>query len=78
MDARKGYYTLIQFRPDASRLEAVNMGILLFCPETGFIAAPGQNQSAGRESGRSRAAQFRPQQRQTRSGAPAEDRFGRL
>jgi len=54
MDARKGYYTLIQFRPDASRLEAVNMGVLLFCPETGFIGArlAKSNQRAAKLVGR--------------------------
>src|SRR5437868_15485516 len=56
---RKGYYTLIQFRPDASRLEAVNMGVLLFCPETGFIAArlAKSNQRAAKLVGR---AQLNP------------------
>ncbi len=54
MDVKKGYYTLVQFRPDASRLEAVNMGVLLFCPETGFIAArlAKSNQRAARLVGR--------------------------
>jgi hypothetical protein len=35
----KGYYSLVQFCPDMSRLEAVNVGVLLFCPEGGFIEA---------------------------------------
>jgi hypothetical protein len=39
MNAKRGYYSLIQFCPDPSRSEAVNVGVLLFCPETGFIAA---------------------------------------
>jgi hypothetical protein len=39
MKPMRGYYSLIQFCPDASRLEAVNMGVLLFCPEANFIAA---------------------------------------
>ncbi len=39
MNAKRGYYSLIQFCPDPSRAEAVNVGILLFCPEVGFIAA---------------------------------------
>jgi hypothetical protein len=39
MNAKRGYYSLIQFCPDPSRSEAVNVGILLFCPELGFIAA---------------------------------------
>src|SRR5688572_28005390 len=39
MNAKKGYYSLIQFCPDASRLETVNVGVLLFCPDIQFIAA---------------------------------------
>ena len=39
MTAQKGYYCLIQFCPDPSRLEAVNVGVLLFCPGANFIAA---------------------------------------
>jgi hypothetical protein len=39
MNAKRGYYSLIQFCPDPSRAEAVNVGVLLFCPELGFIAA---------------------------------------
>ncbi len=39
MKAQKGYYSLIQFCPDRSRLEAVNVGVLLFCPDPHFIAA---------------------------------------
>lgn len=39
MNAKKGYYSLIQFCPDVSRLEAVNVGVLLFCPDAQFIAA---------------------------------------
>lgn len=35
----KGYYSLVQFCPDMSRLEAVNVGLLLFCPEARFIGA---------------------------------------
>jgi Protein of unknown function (DUF3037) len=38
MTAQKGYYCLIQFCPDPSRLEAVNVGVLLFCPGTKFAA----------------------------------------
>lgn len=37
MEYRKGYYSLIQFCPDPSRLEAVNIGVLLFCPELQFL-----------------------------------------
>jgi len=39
MSAKRGYYSLIQFCPDPSRAEAVNLGVLLFCPEAHFIAA---------------------------------------
>lgn len=39
MNAMKGYYSLIQFCPNASRLEAVNVGVLLLCPDVQFIAA---------------------------------------
>src|SRR5437016_4286218 len=39
MKAQKGYYSLIQFCPDPSRLEAVNVGVVLFCPDAQFIAA---------------------------------------
>jgi len=35
----KGYYSIIQFCPDISRQEAANIGVLLFCPELGFIRA---------------------------------------
>ena len=35
----KGYYSVIQFSPDPARAEAVNVGVLLFCPARGFIAA---------------------------------------
>ena len=33
----KGYYSLIQFCPDQSRLEAANVGVVLFCPELDFL-----------------------------------------
>jgi hypothetical protein len=33
------YYSLIQYCPDLSRAEAVNVGVLLFCPELGFVDA---------------------------------------
>lgn len=39
MNAKKGYYSLIQFCPDVSRLESVNLGVVLFCPDARFIAA---------------------------------------
>jgi hypothetical protein len=37
MTAKRGYYSLVQFCPDPSRAEAVNVGVLLFCPEEQFI-----------------------------------------
>jgi len=39
MTIEKGYYSLIQFCPDVSRLEAVNLGVILFCPGSGFLKA---------------------------------------
>ena len=39
MKPMRGYYCLIQFCPDPSRAEAVNLGMLLFCPDAKFIAA---------------------------------------
>jgi hypothetical protein len=39
MTPAKGYYSLIQYCPDLGRLEAANVGILLFCPERLFLEA---------------------------------------
>ena len=39
MKPTKGYYCLIQYCPDLSRLEAANIGVLLFCPERTFLQA---------------------------------------
>jgi hypothetical protein len=39
MSATKGYYSIIQYCPDLGRFEAANVGVLLFCPETGFLKA---------------------------------------
>lgn len=39
MKPQKGYYSLIQFCPDASRLESVNLGVILFCPAINFLNA---------------------------------------
>ncbi len=39
MKANRGYYSIVQYCPDLSRLEAANVGVLLFCPELHFIAA---------------------------------------
>ncbi|MCZ2150132.1 MAG: DUF3037 domain-containing protein [Bryobacterales bacterium] len=35
----KGYYSIIQYCPDPSRLEAVNVGVALFCPEMRWLKA---------------------------------------
>jgi len=39
MSLTKGYYSIIQYCPDPSRLEAVNIGVALFCPELRFLRA---------------------------------------
>ncbi len=39
MKPKRGYYSLIQFCPNPSRLEAVNVGVVLLCPDADFIAA---------------------------------------
>lgn len=39
MKPQKGYYSVIQYCPDLSRFEAANIGVLLFCPESGFLKA---------------------------------------
>ena len=39
MGAARGYYSLIQYCPDLSKAESVNVGVLLFCPESKFIDA---------------------------------------
>ncbi|WP_237226247.1 DUF3037 domain-containing protein [Rubinisphaera sp. JC750] len=39
MKPQKGYYSVIQYCPDLSRFEAVNIGVLLFCPDSGFLKA---------------------------------------
>jgi len=33
----RGYYSIVQYCPDPSRLEAVNIGLALFCPECSFL-----------------------------------------
>ena len=35
----KGYYSIIQYCPDLSRLESANIGVILFCPDERFIRA---------------------------------------
>lgn len=39
MKTAKGYYSLVQYCPDLSRLEAANVGVILFCPELRYIRA---------------------------------------
>jgi hypothetical protein len=39
MEAQSGYYSLIQYCPDFSREESVNVGVLLLCPEIRFLEA---------------------------------------
>src|SRR5688500_1973198 len=43
---KNGYYSIIQYCPDRSRMEAANVGVLLFCPEVKFLdvmTAPGND-----------------------------------
>jgi hypothetical protein len=37
MDRSKGFYALVQFCPDLSRLEAANIGVVLLCPDLDFV-----------------------------------------
>jgi hypothetical protein len=39
MKPTKGYYCIVQYCPDLGRLEAANVGVLLFCPERYFLKA---------------------------------------
>lgn len=39
MTLTTGYYSLIQYCPDASREEAANVGVVLFCPEIHYLKA---------------------------------------
>ncbi|MCH8043866.1 MAG: DUF3037 domain-containing protein [Planctomycetes bacterium] len=39
MKPSKGYYCIIQYCPDLSRLESANIGVLIFCPERSFLKA---------------------------------------
>ncbi len=54
MKPKRGYYSLIQFCPNASRLEVVNIGVVLFCPEVEFLDArtSGNNSRAEKLVGR--------------------------
>jgi hypothetical protein len=35
--ATKSYYSLTPVCPDASRLESINLGVLVYSPETGWL-----------------------------------------
>lgn len=39
MESIRGYYSIIQYCPDRSRLEAVNIGVALYCPQIRFLRA---------------------------------------
>lgn len=39
MSTAKGYYSVVQYCPDASRSEGANVGVVLFCPEIAFVDA---------------------------------------
>ena len=39
MNPSKGYYSIIQYCPDLMLGEVANVGVLLFCPERGFLKA---------------------------------------
>jgi len=39
MSKTTGYYSIIQYCPDPSRLEAVNVGVVLFCPARNYLRA---------------------------------------
>jgi hypothetical protein len=37
MKPHKGWFSIVQFCPDPNRLEAANIGVLLFCPELNYL-----------------------------------------
>jgi predicted transcriptional regulator len=37
MNFIRGYYSIVQYCPDPSRLEAVNLGVALFCPQISYL-----------------------------------------
>jgi hypothetical protein len=49
MSSHRAYYSIIQYCPDRGRAEAANVGVLLLCPDLGFVRA--------RTSGSSRRVQ---------------------
>ena len=69
----RGYYSIIQFCPDPSRLEAVNIGVALFCPDLGFLRARfGRRKTAVRRMFGKQDWEFMAAQR-----VSLEARFGR-
>lgn len=55
--ATKGYYSILQYVPDPERAEGVNIGLMLFCPEKGFLRI----QTSGRDHQRWQNAFFAAQ-----------------
>lgn len=39
MKPSRGHYCIIQYCPDLGRLETANIGVLLFCPDRGYLKA---------------------------------------
>jgi hypothetical protein len=37
MKAKTGYYSIVQYCPDPARREVANVGVVLLCPELGFL-----------------------------------------
>jgi len=37
MNPTNGYYSLVQYCPDPSRVEAANVGAILFCPTLPYL-----------------------------------------
>ena len=37
MNAEQGYYSIIQYCPDFTRMEVCNLGVLLFCPKPRYL-----------------------------------------
>src|ERR1044071_9804995 len=35
----KGYYSILQFVPDLEKSEGANIGVVLFCPDKGYLKA---------------------------------------
>jgi hypothetical protein len=59
MFAERGYYSLIQYCPDALRLEAVNVGLVLLCPALDYMDV-GLTDDDDRIRRVFRSQQFRP------------------